>query len=285
MGMFDEMSRTETAEYSAGQLAKVKMDIFRRVQRSTLLVLILSPVGLLLIAVARLLIVSNYNPTTANAIVSSGGYVNTLLSTVVPLIPAFLPYIALILLLFRRMAAGALALTASAFVSPAAMSGSAAIALAKDDWRSVYKWESVRFILLLLLFAVAVVLLAGNLGLGYSSFLRTLGAIIALALVPYVLHVYAVPHGNRFYAEQLKRPWMPAEKITLASHQTVIGYVLPGNDNWLAVLREDTREVVYYPVREIAGRQVCQMADFSSMEPLISLSHASTGVPLCVPGP
>lgn len=261
------------------------MNIFRRIQRSTLLVLVLSPVGLLLIAIVRLLIVSNYDPTTANAIVSSGGYVNTLLSTVVPLIPVFLPYIALVLLFFRRTVAGALALTASALVSPTAMGGSAAIALAKEDWCSLYKWESAHFILMLLLFVVAFVLLVGNLGLGYSSFIRTLGTIFALLLVPYVFQVYAVPHENGFYAEQLKRPWMPAEKFTLASHQTVIGYALPGNDNWLAILREDTREVVYYPAKEIAGRQVCQMAGFGSMEPLISLSHASTGVPLCFPGP
>ena len=49
--------------------------------------LILSPVGLLLISAGRLIIVSNFNTTTAVTIASSGGFVNTLLGTVIPLVP------------------------------------------------------------------------------------------------------------------------------------------------------------------------------------------------------
>jgi len=55
--------------------------------------LILSPAGLLLISAGRLLIVANFNTTTAVTIASSGGFVNTLLGTVIPLVPGlcFLP--------------------------------------------------------------------------------------------------------------------------------------------------------------------------------------------------
>src|SRR5215469_8005495 len=80
--------------------------------------LLLSPVGLLLISVTRLMIVADYNPTTATTIASSGGYVNTILGTVVPLVPLFLPYLAVVLLLLRRFVLGFLAFGAALLISP-----------------------------------------------------------------------------------------------------------------------------------------------------------------------
>jgi phosphoglycerol transferase MdoB-like AlkP superfamily enzyme len=69
-----------------------------RLTRSATIALLLSPAGLLIIAAARLLIISDYNTATASAIVSSSGYVNTLLGTIIPLIPIIMPYLALIAL-------------------------------------------------------------------------------------------------------------------------------------------------------------------------------------------
>ena len=76
--------------------------VIRRIGRSATLALLLSPVGLLLISATRLLIVSYYNPATALAILSSGGYINTLLGTIMPMVPIFMPYLALVLLFFNR---------------------------------------------------------------------------------------------------------------------------------------------------------------------------------------
>lgn len=96
--------------------------------------LILSPVGLLLISAARLLIVANFNTTTAVTIGSSGGFVNTLLGTVIPLVPAFVPYLALLLLLFRRFLLSIMTFIFAAFISPTSLTLAQGLAVARADW-------------------------------------------------------------------------------------------------------------------------------------------------------
>ena len=80
--------------------------------------LLVSPIGLLVISATRLLVISNYSTTTAAAVASSGGYVNTILGTLIPLVPLFLPYLALLFLLFRKPALSLLTFIAAIFVSP-----------------------------------------------------------------------------------------------------------------------------------------------------------------------
>jgi len=80
--------------------------------------LIASPIGLLVISATRLLVISNYNVTTATAIASSGGYINTVLGTLIPLVPLFLPYLALLFLLFRKFILSILTFIGAIFVSP-----------------------------------------------------------------------------------------------------------------------------------------------------------------------
>src|ERR1700690_1266961 len=106
------------------------MDLPRRLSRSTTIALILSPVGILLISTTRLLIISNYSTSTATSIVSSGGYVNTLLGTIIPLVPIFMPYLGMVLLFLRRVIPGVLALVASIFISPITLSRNGALRLA-----------------------------------------------------------------------------------------------------------------------------------------------------------
>jgi hypothetical protein len=89
-----------------------------RYKRGTI-ALLLSPVGLLIISATRLLIISDYNTTTATAVAASGGYVNTLLGSVIPLVPLLLPYLALALWGFKRLLLSALAIAAALFISPA----------------------------------------------------------------------------------------------------------------------------------------------------------------------
>lgn len=83
--------------------------------------LLLSPLGLVLISAGRLLIISNYNATTATTIASSGGYVNTLLGSIIPLVPIFIPYVALLLLLFRQFMLSALTFVFTAFIAPTSL--------------------------------------------------------------------------------------------------------------------------------------------------------------------
>ena len=54
--------------------------------------LLVTPVGLALISAVRLLIISNYNVTTAVTVAESGGYINTFLGSLIPLVPVLMPY-------------------------------------------------------------------------------------------------------------------------------------------------------------------------------------------------
>lgn len=96
--------------------------------------LILSPVGLLIISAGRLIVVANFNTTTAVTIASSGGFVNTLLGSVIPMVPVFIPYLALILLLFRRFLLSIMAFVLTAFISPTSLTLTQGVTLAKSDW-------------------------------------------------------------------------------------------------------------------------------------------------------
>jgi hypothetical protein len=89
--------------------------------RSRSIALLLSGPGLLLLSAARLLIISNYNATTAVTVASSGGFVNTLLGTVIPLVPVFLPWIALCLVLSKHFLLSVIAFVAAAVLSPASL--------------------------------------------------------------------------------------------------------------------------------------------------------------------
>jgi hypothetical protein len=53
--------------------------------------LLLSPIVVLFASAAGLLIISNYDTTTATTLAASSGVVGTLLGTIVPLLPLFLP--------------------------------------------------------------------------------------------------------------------------------------------------------------------------------------------------
>jgi hypothetical protein len=82
-------------------------------------VAILSPSVLLFISAVRLLIIANYDPTTASAIASSTGVVGTLLGTLIPIVPALLPLLAMVMMIFRRPILLAFAVIGTVLVSPA----------------------------------------------------------------------------------------------------------------------------------------------------------------------
>src|SRR5215470_11327627 len=168
------------------QANQLTPDVTRRLSRSATIALLLSPAGILIVSVIRLLIIANYNTTTALAIASSGGYVNTLFGTVVPLIPIILPYVALVLLFSDRVILALLALLAVAFASPTAVSRTAAALFISQGWHSVTSggWHLVY---LLLAGLVALLLLAELAAQGYSAFFTTLSSIACIALIPLFL--------------------------------------------------------------------------------------------------
>jgi hypothetical protein len=95
--------------------------------------LLLSPIALILIGATRLFVISDYNTTTAITIASSGGYVSTLLGSVVPLVAVFMPYVALVLLLFRQFLLSIIAFVFAAFITPTPLTLPATLPIAKAE--------------------------------------------------------------------------------------------------------------------------------------------------------
>jgi hypothetical protein len=121
--------------------------------------LLLSPVGLLLLSAGRLIIVSNYNTTTAITIASSNGYINTLLGTTIPLIPAFAPYLALLLLLFGRFFLSIIVFVFAAFITPTQITLAETLSLARADWNHLVSQFTGNQIIALSLALLAVAFL------------------------------------------------------------------------------------------------------------------------------
>ena len=127
------LSGPSRRQSATAKLARPKTVIDTPKKRS--IALILSPIGLLLISAGRLIIVSNYNTTTAVTIAASGGYVSTLLGSVIPLVAIFAPYMALILLLLKRFLLSVMLFVFAAFITPSPLSLHDAARIASVDWR------------------------------------------------------------------------------------------------------------------------------------------------------
>ena len=255
-----------------------------RLARSATIALLVSPAGLLLISATRLLIISNYNPATASAIVSSSGYVNTLLGTIIPLVPIVIPYLALILLFFNRVIIGILALLATAFISPTTMSRSAAANLAVKDWHRIAHAPLIIIIVMIALAAVVATLLFVELvGISFDSFMRTTATMICIALIPTVAQLYPLHINNEFYTQLARQPWLPAETITLSSGEKFVGYTLSDSGTWIEVLEDGTRTIHYYLDSDVVRRQICQIGHPLPMQPLITLTPPGTNVGLQTP--
>jgi hypothetical protein len=258
--------------------------IGQRLSRSATIALLLSPVGLLIISVTRLLIVSNYNPSTALAIASSGGYADTLLGTVIPLIPIIMPYLALIFLFFNRVILAILAFGATIFVSPVVVSRLAARNIVEKDWHYILHAATPIIVLMVVLAALVVLLLVVELlGLGFNIFVRTLASIACIALIPLVSQLYSFSFARDYYTELIRQPWLPTETITLASGQSFIGYVLSDDGDWLVALRNDNRAVYYYPGADVAKRQICQLSQAGQKLPLITFLPMQKNKPARTP--
>jgi hypothetical protein len=257
------------------------LDPIWRLQRSTTLALILSPVGILLLSVTRVLIVADYNPATAAAIVTSGGYINALLGSIVPIVPILMPYVALVLLFFKRFLLGMAALLVAALISPASVSGSQAYAIAKRDLKVISHYSGGNAWLAVVAI-IAVVLLIYLIVAGPSAFITTMGTIFSVALALYVLQTYSFPNSDTSYSDLIRQPWLPAEQITLRSGPPVTGYVLASTDTSLEVLINSSRSIIFYRSGTVVGEQICQINSVPTrIRPLITFLPPNAGVPDC----
>jgi hypothetical protein len=253
------------------------------IRKSSTVALLLSPVGVLIIAAVRLLIIANYDMNSALAILTSTGYVNTLLGTVFPLIPALLPWLGLVLLWLNRVVESCLAFVAAVLISPATMSRASTETLLVHEWNQAIDGSYWRDgLLAVLAIPTTILLLLLLVSLGPKGAVRPVGTIAIIALLPLMIRLYPVPLSEGFYTDILRRPWLPAEAITLTTHQTFIGYKLDDSDgNWMEVLREDDHSVRYYRLGSVTDRQLCQLSEIGSGRPIVTLLASAPGSPDC----
>jgi hypothetical protein len=258
----------------------MRFDPIIRLQRSKTLALILSPVGVLIVAAARLLIIAGYSTSTASAIVTSDGYVNVLLGSVIPVIQILMPYVALVLLFFRRFLPGALALIIAGLISPSPLDSHEALSIASRDLHRIASL-SLSDLWIIPVAVVAAIPLLAVLVLGMNAFVRTVGTLLALALTVYVVGVYPLQTGRSYYQNLLTLPWIPAQEITLISGKTEIGFVISDSDISTEVLLNNTRSVVYYPNQMIKHQELCDIDPEVEQGPLIRLIPAKATTPPC----
>lgn len=255
-----------------------------RPSRSTTIALLLSPVGLLLISATRLLIISDYNPATASTIVSSGSYIATLLGTVIPLVPIFMPYLALVLLFFNRVIVSVLTFLAAALVSPTPITISGALHLAYEEWQLLLDWVNSHILITGVLGIALLFFLAAELaGPGFFALLRTVAPIASLVLIPLIFRIYPLPlnNGNNYYSDLIRQPWLPAARITLYSGHPVIGYTLSTDNKWFVVLLASNRKIRYIHAGNVAHQRTCEIGKPEATTPLLTLIPAVPTLPMC----
>jgi hypothetical protein len=247
-----------------------------------------TPVGLALISAVRLLIISNYNVTTAVTVAESGGYVNTFLGSLIPLVPVLLPYLALVFLAFRRFILCAFAIVGTALISPVVVRPSV-LTLGYFDNYWVSTFHSMYGHVNEALSAIALAILIGGLILPWRDFtgwvytlVTAVWACVAfIALLPYLLIAYP-PSSESFYASYLRQPWLTAEQITVHPSEIYQGYVLASDDQWMTVLLYQSRTIAYFRADSVTARIVCEPPVKPSPSPLIRLIDAkSPSLPGC----
>jgi hypothetical protein len=181
--------------------------------------LILSPIGVLLISAARLIIVANFNTTTAVTIASSGGFINTLLGTVIPLVPVFMPYFALLLLLSRHFLLSILAFAFTAFITPTSITLTDVIGLVQTDWYHVVDmiYDNRRAIFMIVL-VILVLLWVYN-----RSLPEALSAVAAVVVAGALL--FALP--NTLLTQRLQLAGTNEHRIVLQASSGAYGFSGP----------------------------------------------------------
>jgi hypothetical protein len=247
-----------------------------------------TPVGLALISAVRLLIISNYNVTTAVTVAESGGYVNTFLGSLIPLVPVFMPYLALIFLAFRRFILCALTVVATALISPVVRPPVAALHDFDNYWIGAFHWMSLNIVdAAAIAFGIWVATLMIPWRYLRGSWLHLLlGALWAcvavFALIPYLVTAYPTPSTQSFYASYLRQPWLTAEQITVDPSKIYQGYVLSSDDQWMTVLLYQSRTIAYFRADSVTARIVCAPPAKPPPPPLVRLLNAkSAPLPAC----
>ena len=192
------------------------------------LTLLLSPLGLVLISAGRLLIISNYSGTTATTVASSGGYVNTLLGSIIPLVPIFIPYVALLLLLFRQFMLSVLTFIFAAFIAPTSLTLPISRSLAAEDTYQVLdRMDANRPITLLI--ALAIVIIA------YRYFGSLVEALATLLVLTVAVALLSAPIIRDLYLPNSLQTATSSQRTIDTSFQHDTNSVLPSTEYHIVV--------------------------------------------------
>jgi hypothetical protein len=254
--------------------------------------LLLSPAVVLFASAVRLLIISNYDTTTATTIAANGGVVGTLLGTLVPLLPPFLPFLVGALILVRRWALAVLSCLAAGLVSPAytdlGSSWTESQVLIRDTWRllqggewnallAYYRWAGVAACvggIIALVDPPARVSQANDrlldrvnwgwtevallLWFGIMRLAFVVGmAIVSLFAFLFLHSIYHIPRDLDTLSAVIRRPWLPLEEITVDGKNKYVGYTITTKDGWQIVLNSDSRTISYIKAGAVSSRKVC----------------------------
>lgn len=260
----------------------------RRASSQATRALLFSPVAILIASATRLLIVANYDTTTATSIAAAGGLAGTLLGTVVPLFPAFLPYVVVGLVALRRPGLAVLAGLAAAVVSPAyappqQAHNSALLSLGEvwllfreGEWSQL--WDDWR-VAVIAVGAGALLALLDYWRKPIRALLWVVGVSAACLYSSLFVHtMYEVSFDKSTIPAIMRRPWVPAEEIVLNSSTVYVGYTLSTKDRWQIILRESDRTIVIVPGDAVVSREVCRLPDnelSTHRDPLIKLGQNS----------
>lgn len=259
--------------------------------------LALSPLVVLLASGARLIIIGNYDTTTATTMAASGGLGQTILGTVVPMLPAFLPATVVILAIFRQWALLIFVAVATALISPSYATVGEGWSKARQQFWVILDhvrsgqfgalWHDSRLLvwcaILGIAFALWDSLIEGSFDVSRAVLV---GGICALTLL-FIQQVYRVSTDPDTLSETLRRPWLPAEKIDLKSGEARVGYVIATDKDWYTILDERTRTISYIRTEDILNRTVCRAGSppRATPAPLIHLKPVPVSpVPACPSG-
>ena len=275
-------------------------------------VLSVTPIAVLVITAGRLILVADYDTTTALAIAAAGGFTGTLVGTAIPLLPPYLPVLAILCILWQRW--GLLLFTAvvTAFISPvwsdplsaSKATGGQMTILSQEvlngDWSDIWQGSSHYAAIAALIGLVLAVLSVGSATLETReesnlskidiwdketlAFLYGFGiAIIAAIAVLFAQNLYGVPLNYATMSEIMRRPWLPAEEVLLKSQDLRVGYTLATKDGWFQFLTEETRRVEYIPASQVTARRVCSIGATDIRLPLWPLTGSNVIYPhVCV---
>ena len=265
--------------------------------------LLLSPLILLIVSATRLLLIANYDTTSALSIAAAGGVVGTLLGSVLPLLPPYLPLVVLWALLWRRWGILVVTTVVTALISPAyATFTSAATAtynyigtfvsqLIESRYASVW-YQTPRILIVTVLGIVLAIMYAvrANTTTPLEALLQFVGRLLyglilaaaAVVLVTFMQNAYKVPFDLDNLSQVLRQPWLPAEEITLADGSKRVAYAISPGDTWFTILEEDSRSIRYLRGSDVSTRRVCDVRPSQPSPPFLQLRGSTvTTAPVC----